>query len=111
VLRWPFPAAVAVTFAVCELLSLRALRRRICGCIKALAQARRRDRSMTLLVGDEPVSITFVMPPAGNKPSEFRRALIVAIRAAIGAAHHAGELDAPRAVESFRVLAVEELRR
>jgi hypothetical protein len=57
---------------------------------------------------DHEVQITFVIPAAGDG---FRLALIQAIRAAIGAAHSAGDLDAPRAVESFRALAAEENRR
>jgi hypothetical protein len=52
--------------------------------------------------------IPFNMPAAGEKPSEFRRALISAIRDAIAAAHFAGDVDSARAEESFRALVVED---
>lgn len=54
--------------------------------------------------------ISFTMPEPGDKPSEFRRALIGAIRDAIAAAQISGDVDSARAEESFRVLAVEDPR-
>jgi hypothetical protein len=54
--------------------------------------------------GDDPVEIRFIVPPAGEQPSEFRRAIIQSIRDAIAAAAMSGALDMARADEGFRAL-------
>jgi hypothetical protein len=59
---------------------------------------------------DLEVQITFAVPPAGDQPSEFRRALIESIRNAIAAAAMAGTLDMARADEAFRALPLDEPR-
>jgi len=56
------------------------------------------------------VQITFIVPPAGESPSEFRRALLENVRAAIAHAHLDGKLDAARAEECYRALPVAEPR-
>jgi hypothetical protein len=55
----------------------------------------------------EPV-ITFNVPPLGDKPSEFRRAVQENIHDAIAHAHFDGRLDAARAEECFRAIPVHE---
>jgi hypothetical protein len=59
---------------------------------------------------DPEVQITFAMPPAGDKPSEYRHELVARIRDAIAAKAMAGELDMALADEAFRALPLEAPR-
>jgi len=59
---------------------------------------------------NDPVEITFTVPPAGEKPSEYRRVLLETIRDALAHAHFDGQLDAARAEECYRALPIEEPR-
>jgi hypothetical protein len=59
---------------------------------------------------DNRVAILFWVPVPGDRPSEFRRAFLIAIRDAIAKARFAGKLDGARAEECFRALPIEEPR-
>jgi len=54
----------------------------------------------------EPV-ISFVVPPAGEKPSEFRRAFVLAIRIAAYESHFDGQISSEILEEIIRALPLE----
>jgi hypothetical protein len=54
------------------------------------------------------VEITFIVPPAGESPPEFRRTVQERIRDAFAHAHFDGKLDAARAEECYRAVPVED---
>ncbi len=56
------------------------------------------------------VTLSITLPPAGDKPSEFRRAFIQAVRDAATQAAIEGRIDFAIAEEVVRALPVEELR-
>ncbi len=55
------------------------------------------------------IEITFVVPPAGEKPSIFRRNVRERIRDAVAHAHLDGRIDSARAEEIYRAVPVGEL--
>jgi hypothetical protein len=58
------------------------------------------------ILRSEPV-ITFVVPPAGEKPSEFRRNFVQAIRDASSELHSKGQIGTELLEEIIRALPLE----
>jgi hypothetical protein len=62
------------------------------------------SRPLLTLRGDRSPALAVQIPAAADSPFLFRREFIHAIRAAIGAAQIAGDIDAQTAVECMKAL-------